>query len=173
MRYPSRLLFSALLAGATATVIGCGGASVDASHFPPFAQPIAIRPLPGAESMQFTYSGITTRQRLVIRDAATWADVWPQIAGSVQPLPPAPAVDFASDLVIVAAMGTRRTGGYSISIDEVRVASEDAWISVTETSPGSGCIVTQALTAPVAVAVMTRFAGRARFLEHRSVRVCQ
>lgn len=42
-------------------------------------------------------------------------------------------------------MGTQRSGGYTIDINEVRIDSEGAQIVVTERSPGSG-FVTASLT---------------------------
>jgi hypothetical protein len=139
---------------------------------PESARPASVQPLAAAEPMRFD-SGLTTRQRLVIRDAATWANVWQQIAGTRQPAPVVPVVDFANDLVIVAAMGTKSTGGYSIEVDDVHTIGGDASISVTEQSPGSGCAVTQAFTAPVAVVVVPRFSGQATFVEHASLHACR
>jgi hypothetical protein len=117
-------------------------------------------------------SGIMTRQRLVIRDDAAWADVRIQSPSPFPSVPPAPEVDFAKNDIIVAAMGTKRTGGYSITVDEVRIVAGGVRISVTEVSPGSGCIVTEAETAPVAVVVVPRFAGEATFAEHESQHAC-
>jgi hypothetical protein len=139
---------------------------------PEGARHVQFQPLPEAQGMRY-YSGIATRQRLVVGDAATWANVWEQIVGTLRPVPPVPAIDFPSKLVIVAAMGTRATGGYSIDVEDVSLMADDASISIKEESPGSGCIVTEALTAPVAVVVVPRFAGQASFLEHASQRACQ
>jgi hypothetical protein len=118
-------------------------------------------------------SGMTTQQRLVIRDGATWAKVWAQIAAPHQPPPAVPAVDFAKDVVIVAAMGTKDSGGYSITINDVGLVPGGARISVTEESAGANCGVTMALTSPVAVVLVPRFDGGATFQEHTSKRDCK
>jgi len=162
MHHRSRLLFCALLASATAGSIGCTSAR---SEFPEGAQPVVIQPIPEAQSERF-YSGITTQQRLVVRDGATWANVWQQIDANSIPVPAVPAVDFASNVVIVAAMGRKNSGGYSIDVDDVRSVAEDAWVSITENSPGAMCITTAVITAPVAVVMVPRFAGQVTFLEH-------
>lgn len=120
-----------------------------------------------------SYDGMATRQRLVVRDGATWAALWQQLASNHRPIPAVPAVDFAGNVVIVAAMGTRSSGGYSIDIDDVRMGGGDARISVTERSPGDGCMVTMALTAPVAAVVVPRFLGQATFLERTEQRACR
>ena len=84
----------------------------------------------------------------------------------------APAIGFAKNVVIVAAMGTKATDGYSIAVDEVRIVAGTATASVTEGSAGWRCIVTQALTEPVAFVVAPRFAGEATFVERSSQHTC-
>ena len=191
--YHLRFLSLALLVGALGST-GCprgGPPNTDEGERPGLDQPPAE-----AQPMRYlthTYSsGMTTRQRLVIRDAATWSSVWQQItsprqplparAGSgggvdsaEQPVPAAPAVDFASQVVIVAAMGTKSSGGYAIDIDDVRIVDEAARITVTEQSPGNSnrCGVTMAQTEPVAVVAVTRFPGEATFLERTSQDACE
>ena len=133
-----------------------------------------MQPLPEADAMRFD-SGIATRQRLVIRDQATWTTEWSQIVSIYvqQSVPPLPAVDFASNAVVVAAMGSRPTGGYAIEIDDVRMMGEDASISVNEQSPGNGCGVTAAFTFPLAVVLVPAFSGHATFVENTSEHSCQ
>jgi hypothetical protein len=167
MYHRSRLHLSALLVGATAVSIGC---SSGASSGP--EMPVDTQPLAEVQPFRF-YSGMKTRQRLVVRDAATWANAWQQIAATMPPPPAAPAVDFSSDLLIVAAMGTMPTGGYSIDVDDVGVGGGNASISITEQSPGPTCVVTQSLTAPVVVVVVPKFAGQATFVEHTAQLACR
>lgn len=177
MHHRARTLLPALLAGAAAVSIGCATGCINEApgdpQGPAEMQPVRFEPLPDAQAVRF-YSGMTTRQRLVIRDAATWANVWQQLASPFQPVPPVPAVDFATSLVVVAAMGQKNTGGYAITVDDVRATAGEVSISVTEQAPGSGCSVIQALTAPVAVVVVTpRFAGPATFVERAVQHDCQ
>ena len=155
-------LLPALLASAMASAIGCADSG----------EPLAMLALPEAEAFRFS-SGLATQQRLVIRDAATWANLWSQIAANTQPRPAAPAIDFDSKVVIVVAMGQRPSGGYSIDIDSVRIVDEDVRISVTETSPGDKCGVTGALTQPIAATAVPRFDGEPTFNEHTATRDCK
>jgi hypothetical protein len=161
-RHPQALVL-ALLAGITTAAMGCTSRSAELEVQP--------QPLPEAQPMRF-YSGMAAPQRLVVRDTATWEKLWPQIVGNHRPVPPVPVIDFISDVVIVAAMGTEPTGGYSIEVDDVRVVGEDASISVVEKSPDSTCVVTDASTAPVAIVVVPTFAGHATFIEHATKEVC-
>ncbi len=95
------------------------------------------------------HSGIEESRRLVIREEDEWNALWGDVMINLAPKPEAPAVDFDRFMVIVAAMGTRSTGGYTISIVEVRAMEVQLLAVVREVSPGSGCFVTDALSAPV------------------------
>ena len=99
-----------------------------------------------------TVSNIQNRERGIINNTTDWEAYWVRFAGSVNPLPPTPTVDFSAERVVTAAMGGKPTGGFVISVREVRGDSEAIYVVVLETSPGPTCIVTQATTAP-AVAV--------------------
>lgn len=173
MRHVPPLLSETMLVVVAVISLGCTGDGPTGEPHPPGdSRHIPPPPLAEADGLRY-YSGMATRQRLVVGDAATWAGVWAQMVGHLRPAPDAPVVDFAGKLVIVAAMGTRNTGGYSIAVTDVRLVGNDASISVREESPGSGCGVTAALTAPVAVVVVPRFTGHARFLEQTSERACR
>jgi protease stability complex PrcB-like protein len=118
------------------------------------------------------YSGLQSRERLVIRSAAAWDEMWSTLARNRSPKPALPAVDFATEMVILTAMGGRSTGGYSIEILGVFEHSDDVFVSVRETSPGSNCIVTQAFTAPVTAVVVPARSGNVLFSEVAVTRRC-
>src|ERR1051325_10971810 len=102
----SRPMLLAVAASALAACVGDPSTEVPAG-----AQPVTIQPVPGAADVRF-YSGFTTRERLVIRDEATWTSTWEQLMGSQQPVPAVPKIDFKTSVVIVAAMGQRNSGGF-------------------------------------------------------------
>lgn len=52
--------------------------------------------------------------RLVIKTRDEFSDFWKRFTGSI---PPPPEIDFAKEVVIVAAMGERPTSGYWVFID--------------------------------------------------------
>lgn len=118
------------------------------------------------------YSGYNERERLVIRTAPDWATAWDKVVALVMPKPPVPAVDFASDMVILAAMGTRPTGGYGIEITSVLGSQTGLYVRVRETSPGGNCGVTAALTAPVTAVIVPAFPGPVHFVEETARREC-
>ena len=94
-------------------------------------------------------SGIRGVRRLVIRDPATWAHFWSELGAGVRP-----EVDFSRDLVIAVALGQRPTGGHDIAVQRVARTGGQLRITVLETSPGPGCMTTQAQTQPVDVVVV-------------------
>lgn len=99
------------------------------------------------------YTGITTARLSVISDSAGWEAAWSGICGTPELCLAPPRVDFAGHSVLLAAMGTRSSGGYVIRIDSVARSATRDIVFVTDTSPGSTCIVTAALTAPVEAVV--------------------
>lgn len=150
----------ALFASVIAASISCSTTPVQ----------VAVQPLP--EALRDS-SGFPTRERLVIRDASTWSTMWPRIVGSRRPIPPVPEVDFISDAVVIAAMGTRNTGGYVIRVTDAQLRGDAATITVLEESPGAGCVVTTAETYPITVVLVPSFRGQATFVERTAQPACQ
>ena len=125
--------------------------------FDPSQDPSFPEPPPGAVSVQFALidkahttfiSGIPDARRTVIRTQEDWEAFWDEFQGNVMPETDAPQVDFSTQMVIVATMGTRNTGGYEITIEDVFDDEGALIVHVLETSPGDSCVTTQALTAP-------------------------
>lgn len=110
-------------------------------------------------------SGIPDRRRVIIRDAGEWAALWDELQGNVHPQPDVPAVDFGSDMLLVATMGQRNTGGYAISFANVYDNDGELFATVTEFSPAATCLTTQALSAPAVVIVVPRDDRPVSFME--------
>ena len=90
-------------------------------------------------------------ERTVIRDQAALDRLWASLGASE----PMPKVDFANDVVIVAALGQRPTGGYGISVRRAEVDEGRLRVEVLTTNPGRHCTTTAALTQPVEVVAVT------------------
>ncbi len=146
---------------------GCGSSASAPST------PLAVVRL-RADSYAFTFaSGYTEPQRIIVRGQAQWQDVWATIWRGHTPVPQLPAIDFNREMVVIAAMGMRPTGGFNILIDS---ASEDAagvTVRVRAMTPGPGCAVTLALTHPADVARLPRRDGAVRFDEKAETVNCQ
>ncbi|MFL5539832.1 MAG: protease complex subunit PrcB family protein [Longimicrobiaceae bacterium] len=122
-----------------------------------------------SEPYSFTYySGMQDSSRVVVRSQAEWAQVWSAVGGS-QPLP---QVDFAHEIVVAAALGTRPTGGYSILVDGAYQREGYVEVLVHKVSPGARCGTTQALTQPVDLARIAAAGQPVQFRERSSVHDC-
>jgi hypothetical protein len=73
---------------------------------------------------------------------------WNRAYGSQLNIPPLPNVDFRRETIVAAFAGTKPTGGYGLSVDEVTLEGNDAYIDLTEIQPPADAMTTQALTSP-------------------------
>ena len=140
-------------------------AAAPAAGYAPYGgQPLQIRRIG-----QYVASGITTPARLIIRDDSSYARFWASLGAGDRP-----AVDFSRDIVIAAAAGQRATGGNAIAVERVTRAGDGLAVEVVETSPGAGCMTTQALTQPVDVVVVAAADARTwSFSDQTRAQPCQ
>lgn len=116
--------------------------------------------------------GIQDSLRLVVRDPATLRDVWEQATSRQASPPPPPAVDFAQDMLLVAAAG-RMTPEDQIRIDSAAVHErltalgdrEQVLSAVVRTI--EGCRRFDAPAYPVQIVRVRRFDGPVTFVERR------
>jgi hypothetical protein len=133
-------------------------------------QPIAVTHLTSLSFSSGVFAGETTQ---VIHDQASWQSLWSQMTQTFLPPPVLPAVDFTKNVVLVAAAGTRSTGGYSVAITGATESSSGVvTVNVLMTSPGSSCVVTQAVTSPVDTATIPIPNGTVGFVIKRQVHNC-
>jgi hypothetical protein len=147
-------------------------AACSSPNGPDASQPLSVTRL-RAGTLSFSYhSGITQSQRLVIRDQAAWQQVWNDVYRFTFPAPELPTVDFTREMVVVAALGQKPTGGYSIFIDGATETANGVTINVRSVSPGANCAVTLALTSPVDIARVTRREAAVSFAETAATQNC-
>lgn len=143
--------------------------------------PVRTIDVPGSNELRrdpaiqpYRYSnGIDDPVTLVIRDAGAWEETWARIVARIgPPKPPAPAVDFSKEMVLLVAMGTRPSGGYTAQI--LRAASGPGGIVVdwVATSPGANCFTTAALTQPIDIVLVPRADGDVRFSRQDQTKNC-
>ncbi|HUF34738.1 MAG TPA: protease complex subunit PrcB family protein [Gemmatimonadales bacterium] len=124
---------------------------------------VAIRPIGS-----WSRSPYQARERQVIRDAGTLAEVWTGLEAGQPPI-----VDFTREVVILAAAGERPTGGHEISVRRAAIENGRLVVEVLETSPGPNCMTTMALTQPaVLLALPATPAAGWDFLEREERRDC-
>jgi hypothetical protein len=141
-------------------------------------------PTPGAESSQAVVTridstavvlssgqGLGDPTRAVIRDSTAWEAFWAQAHSLMEPVPSLPAVNFADSMVLVAASGTRSSGGHAITIDSV-ARGATLRVFVTSVTPGPDCVTTMSITWPVQAVRVARFEGSVAFIEGERVQPC-
>ena len=111
-------------------------------------------------------------QQTVVGDADAWRVLWDGVTWGESPKPPLPPVDFTRDLVLVAAMGGRGTGGYAVTIDSIYRHERGTVAYVTESEPGPHCYTTQALTAPAVGVAVPKEVAPIQFVVGRAVHDC-
>ena len=107
-------------------------------------------------------SGIVEPRRIVVRDAVEWRALWAAHAG---PAEPAPAVDFAADMVAAVFAGERPTPGYEIEIGETRLEGAVLAIVISEVPPARGMMAAQVIVSPFHIVRLPRHEGEVRFVE--------
>jgi hypothetical protein len=109
----------------------------------------------------------------VVQDAEHWSTVWDQIWVNYSPVPAMPEIDFSREMLIVAALGTRPTGGYSIFVDSAYNRTDHLEVVVRTISPGAWCGGTQAFTQPVDIARLPRSSQPVHYRERSEVNQCE
>lgn len=84
-----------------------------------------------------TSSGITTREKYVIKDEAQWVSLWQKHASTEFPTPQAPRVDFSSEMIIAVFAGEHHAPGSLIQIDHIKRIDNKLYIIVGETAAGA------------------------------------
>ena len=156
-------------------LVACRAASdpevTDGASVPPGATAIQVRAFPEPVA-SLLYTGVPDPRRVVIRDAVAWGQLWAEVTAHVTPRPALPVVDFAQEEVVVAASGTKPSGGHAIAIDGVYESDGRRFVAVRETSPDANCFVTGALTSPLAAVRVARSTAPVTFVEQRETRRC-
>jgi hypothetical protein len=111
------------------------------------------------------FSGLIEPIQKVLKTKADWEKLWAEHAANIRGNSKMPEVDWAKEMVIVAAMGRQRTGGYAIEITRVCPTAHRLQIFVKKKTPPPGAIVTQALTAPFHMVAVPKNDLKAEFVE--------
>jgi hypothetical protein len=167
------LAAAAALAGCTPAPEARTDAAVPEASTAMSRDSLSLRRLSEALQTTFRYSsGVETATRETVRDAAAWGGLWARLTARSGPRLPAPEVDWSREMVLVAAMGQRRSGGYAIRIESVRRAGGELVAEVVQTSPGPRCGVAAALSAPADVVIVPRSDAPVRWTVRETVTDC-
>lgn len=130
---------------------------------PAQSRPGGQRPSGGDQPVNISgpFSGIRIAKQVVVRDSASFADLWKQHSPSGGA--PAPQVDFKKHDVIAVFAGTKNTGGHTIAIDSVDVKDKAATVHVKLHKPGPGTLVPQLITYPFAMKAVAKLPRIVKF----------
>ena len=82
-------------------------------------------------------------------------------------------IDLANNMVIVASMGEKSSGGYSIEITNIAENESGIRVEIIETSPGSSCMTTMALTSPAHIVEYKKSEKPVTFITKKVVNDCK
>jgi hypothetical protein len=106
-------------------------------------------------------SEIGVARQVTARDRDEWASLWSTHA----PGRPAPAVDFAREMVVGVFMGTRPTAGFAVEVVGYRDSGNDVVVQYRETTPPRDAITAQVIVSPYHLVVIPRRTGTVSFEE--------
>jgi PrcB C-terminal len=104
-------------------------------------------------------SEIEDQRQVTVRDRGEWASLWRAHA----PRRPAPAVDFAREMVAGVFMGTRPTAGFAVDIVGYRESGNDLIVLYRETAPSRDTITAQVIVSPYHLVAIPRRTGTVTF----------
>lgn len=119
------------------------------------------------------HSTFNEPNNIVVRTQSHFEELWTEQLFAHRSSPPRmPEVNFEEEMVVVAIIGSRRTGGYNVTIAEAERTEDGARVGVIEEEPGPQCHVLQAMTSPFVVAKMTAVDGEITFEATVDTRSC-
>ena len=116
----------------------------------------AAEGLPVRSLARAAFSGIQDPKQEVIKDKAVWEETWARHVSKAKGAPPRPDVDFTKEMVIMAAMGRKNSGGYSIQVTSVKPVGDKLQVNITQIAPPPGAMTIQALTSPIQFVAVPR-----------------
>lgn len=102
-----------------------------------------------ANHLRFSSSTFPNAQRLDIRTQHEWSVQWKRMAGKSRSRHSIPSIDFRREMVLIATMGARPSGGYRVVIEKVIDRPQDIQAVVRHLSPGPKCGAIGAITHPM------------------------
>ncbi|MAA66030.1 MAG: hypothetical protein CL581_14800 [Alteromonadaceae bacterium] len=137
----SRIKVSALIIASITSAALVSGCVVSGDHS---GQASATSPVKAVASM--AHCGFTAPGLVLATSASDWARFSDSLGARLPAWP-----DQPDRWLLVASMGKRNTGGYSITFNNAELNDQQLSISVSQRRPAPEAMVTQALTTPCVV----------------------
>lgn len=104
------------------------------------------------------YSGNSTTENLMVRDAKAWSVMWKRLNANVTDLPTEPWVDFSKQMVVVIFGGSASSGCSGVGVN--RLSEQDGALHVEYAyapPPEPGVMCTMAITYPATAVVVDKY----------------
>jgi hypothetical protein len=119
------------------------------------------------------HSGLYQERMIAIRSEPEWQGQWRRLTARQGGPPPLPQVDFASEMLLMAARGPQPSGGYRVVIDKVIEQPGELLAFVRFVSPGRGCGAIAAVTSPVDIVRLPASPKNVRWVVERQAAGCR
>lgn len=107
-----------------------------------------------------TTSRITQQGLKILETEGTLQRYWVQMTGQGPNDAPTKRIDWNKEKAVIIHLGQRPSGGYSVAVQSIkRIDAWNAKVTVVETTPREGEMVTQALTSPWVLIKVSRTAA--------------
>ena len=116
-------------------------------------------------------SGFTDEKLMVIDNNTDYQKIMSIVYYNLDQMPIIPEVDFTKNTLILAAIGAKNTGGYSIGINNIK-SNGSVTISITEISPGKNCVLTESVISPYQLVKVKKIKKEVSFSTSRIVKDC-
>lgn len=129
---------------ASAFVAGCAVSQTETQSGAPLARQIA----------QSAHCGLVAPGHIHLASASD-IDRLDALPGRRLPLASLRSIQFGSEHVVLAALGRKPTGGFSITLAGAEIVDDELVLAVDVQQPAPGMMVSQALTTPCAAIAVT------------------
>ncbi len=136
---------------------------------PPAVATVTNTPLVLRTVLRTQMSGITNELRAVATSQAELTALWNELMAGGRSVGGMPAVNFAHETLVLAAMGRQTTGGYSIEITKAVKQGEQVVVTVKSKIPPEGTAKMMVITAPVHAVVIPLAGVGVDFREERAI----
>lgn len=92
--------------------------------------------------------GLEERRTVTVFNQEDLTALWNEIYAAVEPRPPVPSVDFATNAVVGYFTGIQASGGYSVEVASIQKAGTTTQIIFKQTNPGQDCMASSVITKP-------------------------
>lgn len=103
-----------------------------------------------------TASDYPDRQGMSIDSLSEWRSLWEQLHRYTIPKPPPPEIDFTRYMLVAVFAGEKRSGGYSVQVQQVRETKQGLTVSAVVESPDPDQVTTAQIVYPYQIVKVPR-----------------